>query len=109
MIENEEKLTLVQAAKQIPGRPHASTLWRHINKGFVAADGSRIYLEHLRYGRRIFTSREAIERFAKRIAEASYKPHGRGGEGRRNAWKKPQESSDEVLASIDNELDAEGF
>ena len=109
MIENEHKLTLTQASKRIPGRPHASTLWRHISKGFVAADGSRIFLEHMRYGRRIFTSLEAVERFAKHIAEASYVPHGRTDEDRRSTWKKPQEASDDLLANIDHELDEEGF
>jgi replicative DNA helicase len=35
-LANEEKLTLTQAAKLAPGRPHASSLWRHCRKGCIA-------------------------------------------------------------------------
>lgn len=109
MLSTEPKLTLSQAAKRIPGRPHPSTLWRHISQGYLAADGSRIHLEHVRYGRRIFTSIEAVERFAKRIADASYVAHDRRGGRRQDSWRKVQDTSDDELSMLDNELDAEGF
>ena len=70
MIENETKLTLTQATKHWPGRPHTSTLWRACRKGTLAANGERVFLEHRRFGSRIYTSHEAIERFAQRLTAA---------------------------------------
>ena len=65
MLPNETKLTLVQAAKLAPGRPHASTVWRWCREGI-----NGVRLEYVRFGRRIFTSAEALERFASALASA---------------------------------------
>lgn len=70
MTANEDLITLAQATKFWPGRPHVSTLWRACRRGIVAANGERIRLEHGRYGGKIFTSREAIARFGEAIAKA---------------------------------------
>jgi len=64
-----EKLTLPQAAKLVPGRPHASTLWRWCRRGVKARDGVRVRLAHQRYGQRVFVTEAAIERFAAELAE----------------------------------------
>jgi len=70
MQDDEETLTLTQAAKHCPGRPHVSTLWRACRKGIRAADGTRVHLEHTRFGKRIFTTREAVQRFGARLVQA---------------------------------------
>lgn len=70
MQDDEETLTLTQAAKKCPGRPHVSTLWRACRKGIRAADGTRVHLEHTRFGKRIFTTREAVARFGARLVQA---------------------------------------
>lgn len=70
MIAKEPKLTLTQATRHWPGQPHPSTIWRACRKGVRAANGARIHLEHARFGRRVYTSREAIERFGQRLAAA---------------------------------------
>ncbi len=70
-IEKEATLSLSEAARRLPAidgkRPHASTLWRWCRKG-VGPDHTR--LEYLRFGHRIVTSVEAIQRFTERLAEA---------------------------------------
>ena len=70
MLADETKITLTQGTKVWPGRPHVSTLWRACRKGIRAADGTRIFLEHARFGAKIFTSAEAINRFGEQIAVA---------------------------------------
>lgn len=74
---NDEKLnlqdnllTLPEAALTLPrvggkGTPHPSTLWRWCRLGLGG-----VKLEYLRLGRRIVTSREALDRFAKALAES---------------------------------------
>jgi hypothetical protein len=47
------------------------TVWRWATKGVRAQDGSRVFLEHRRIGsRRLVTSAEAIDRFARALAAA---------------------------------------
>lgn len=70
MLNGETLLTLNEAAKISPGRPHATALWRHCRVGILSKAGGRVKLEHVRFGRRIFTSKEAISRFAQRLADA---------------------------------------
>lgn len=65
----ESTLSLSQAACELPklgGRKlHASSLWRWARKGVRG-----VKLEYVRLGGRILTSREALARFAQRLAEA---------------------------------------
>lgn len=69
MHTDSDKITLTQATKRIPGRPDCSTVWRWVHKGVRAADGTRVYLKAWRYGGRLFTSVEEVERFAEILAE----------------------------------------
>jgi hypothetical protein len=51
------------------GRYGPSAIWRKMVHGSIAADGTRVWLEHIRIGRRKFlTSGRAIARFAARMA-----------------------------------------
>ena len=70
MIETERHLTLSEAARISPGRPHVNSIWRACRKGIKARNGERVKLEHIRFGGRIYTSAEALARFAKRVADA---------------------------------------
>lgn len=56
---DDQLLTLSQAAKLLPGKPHVSTLWRWVQHGCRG-----IKLESLVLAGRRFTSREALDRFA---------------------------------------------
>ncbi|MCH8968605.1 MAG: helix-turn-helix domain-containing protein [Planctomycetes bacterium] len=54
-LQSEQLLTLAEAARHLPTRPHVSTVWRW------AATGG---LETVRLGGRVYTSAEALDRFA---------------------------------------------
>jgi hypothetical protein len=69
VLMNETKLSLTEAAKKIPSRPHSSTLWRWCRQGLHG-----VKLEYLRYGRRIYTTLEALDRFAQALAQADIPP-----------------------------------
>lgn len=77
MQDRETMIPLAEARRHWPGTPHASTLWRACRYGVRASNGQRVYLEHERYGRRIYTSRASIERFGRRLAEADAAHFGR--------------------------------
>jgi hypothetical protein len=60
--EHETRITLTEAAKIAPGRPHNATLFRW------CFDGCRgVRLEYERCGRRIFTTPEALRRFSRKL------------------------------------------
>lgn len=65
---NETPLSLGEACKAIPSldgkRPHISTVFRWMTTGFRG-----VQLEHVRIGRRMCTTREALDRFFQRITE----------------------------------------
>ena len=71
-LQNEDLLTLAEAALAVPrvnGRkPHISTMWRWCRKGLRG-----VQLEHVRVTR-ICTSREALNRFFERLADADTRP-----------------------------------
>ena len=58
-VTTERLLTLAEAANLLPGRPSAATLWRWRVRGIR---GKR--LESVQVGAKIFTSFEALQRFA---------------------------------------------
>lgn len=64
-ILSEDTVTLTEASKIIPGRPHSSTIWRWHQHGCRG-----IKLETAVIGGRRFTSREAIERFVQKTTDA---------------------------------------
>lgn len=59
----KESLTLIEAAKLLPGRPHANTLRRWATRGY-----NGVILRTFRVGRRVCTSQAYIEQF---MAECS--------------------------------------
>jgi len=66
---SDELLGLSQAAAACPPvdgkRPHASSLWRWMRKGCRG-----VRLEHVKVGRRVVTTREALEKFFRETADA---------------------------------------
>lgn len=63
-------LTLGKATSYAPGRPSANCLWRWCRKGVLARDGSRVKLQHVRAGGRVFTTAAWVEEFATALAHA---------------------------------------
>lgn len=67
---DNEHLTLPQAAKIAPGRPSANCVWRWCREGVKSRSGERVRLKHIRVGGRIYTTREWIETFGVELADA---------------------------------------
>jgi len=75
-IEIEGALSLSEAARILPGRPSTSTVWRWARRGLRG-----VRLGYGRVGRKIVTSRSALERFMSDLARVDSEP-GSGCEGR---------------------------
>ena len=64
---SENLIHLSDVPKRVPPgrgkRLHASTVFRWIRNGVQAPSGVRIRLEHVRIGKYLYTSSEALERF----------------------------------------------
>ena len=67
---HDVRLTLTEAARVVPGRPHASTLWRWARRGIRARNGQRIRLRHQRLGARVYVTRDWLDQFATEVAAA---------------------------------------
>ncbi len=65
-ISDEHLVTLAEAARLLPGRPHLCTLYRWVARGVGG-----VKLEAVKVGGRTYTSRESLQRFA----EACTGPH----------------------------------
>jgi hypothetical protein len=94
----EELLTLAEAARLRPpgrnGRPqHISTVYRHALKGFRG-----VRLEVVRLGGSLYTSRQALQRFAERLTAASVHgaPSQQSTTQRRQACEHAAERLDQV-------------
>ena len=72
MLQDEKLIPLSEAVKLVPidPKPHSSALWRWMRKGVKGRNGHRVHLEHMRFGGRVVTSAEALERFGRALAEA---------------------------------------
>ncbi len=69
-ISPTDYLTVAQAARLIPGKPHPSAVWRWCRRGIVARNGVRIRMRHGRAGCRIFTTREWMSAYFEALAQA---------------------------------------
>lgn len=65
-IGTENPLSLTEAAKVAPGRPHLATVWRWCQRGVRG-----VKLETIVVGGRRFTTTEALERFIARTTAAA--------------------------------------
>ena len=62
-ITTDDYLSLSEAAKIAPGRPHVSAVWRWCRLGIVTRAGGRVFLKHLRAGGRVFTAAQWLDDF----------------------------------------------
>lgn len=69
-MQQNEYISLAQAAQQVPGHPHPSAVWRWCRTGVLSRSGIRVRLEHVRIGGRIFTTQLALDVFFKAVADA---------------------------------------
>ena len=82
-IKSSGYLTLSQAAKTVPGRPHASSLWRWYAKGVKTPDGFRVKLRARRFGRNVYTTKEWLKEFGDELAAADQRAGESGNNSRR--------------------------
>jgi len=70
-VQTEAKyLTCIQVAQAAPGRPSANCVWRWARRGVRSRTGDRVYLDHVRAGRKVFIPAGALEKFMAALAEA---------------------------------------
>lgn len=63
-LEVETLISVKQAAELAPGgKVSTDTIYDWRNKGIARRDGTRVYLECFQRGARVFTTREALNRF----------------------------------------------
>lgn len=82
-------------SKIVPGRPHASTIWRWHRRGVKG-----VRLETVLIGGRRYTSREALARFSERVTAAA--------DGTGAAPSTPKARA-RALAQAERDLDAAGI
>lgn len=67
-LTNEDLMTLAQASREVENitgnRPAPSTIWRWIREGRAG-----VHLEHVRIGRKVFTSARALWRFFEAVTK----------------------------------------
>jgi hypothetical protein len=68
--QNEELITLTEAARHTPGRPSVNCIWRWCRKGVLSRCGRRVRLGHIRIGGKIFTSGVWLREFGLELAAA---------------------------------------
>jgi hypothetical protein len=67
--DGELLLTMAEAARQLPGRPSPSALWRWTTSGVLVGD-ARIHLKVYRLGRRLLVRLSDVVDFAERAGAA---------------------------------------
>ena len=85
-IHAETLLTLSEAAKLLPDRPHPSTLHRWRLNGVHG-----VRLESVQIGRKRYTSQEALARFIERSTAAADRQHGTSRQAERRHERAKQE------------------
>ena len=109
---DETVLTLPEAAAVIPTqngkKPSVSTIWRWCRKGLRG-----VQLEYLRCGRRILTSREALDRFFLALAASDERPEftlaSSATPGSTNNARVVSQSGQTAITRAHEELEREGF
>jgi len=93
---SENLITLAEAAKHLPGRPHKATIWRWATGGVRGG----ILLESILSGGVRYTSTEALDRFIKATTEAA---------NRRHAPKRTRRDRQRAIEAAERQLDAAGL
>lgn len=111
-------ITLTEIANITPGRPSANCVWRWCRRGVKSRTGERIHLQHVRMGGTIFSTREWVDEFGRRLAEADAKyfdqVNDRGHEHRaprisRGGRSRCDEARRKAIEDADRELTAAGI
>ena len=63
-------LSITEVANIAPGRPKTNCIWRWCRKGVLSRSGERVRLRHVRIGGMIYSTRQWLDEFGRRLAEA---------------------------------------
>ena len=66
-------LSFSEVTKIVPNRPSTSAIWRWCRKGQKSRSGEIIRLEHVRIGKKIYTSAESLHDYFKEMAQSDAK------------------------------------
>lgn len=94
-----EYLTFAEAAKDLPGRPDSTTIWRWARRGLTSRSGEIVCLDHVRIGGRLLTTKPWLDAFFKAVATSDMK---------HVVQEQPTEPSP-AHQEADEELEAEGM
>lgn len=99
-------LTLGEAAKTLPTRPSTQTLFRWCTRGCRG-----VKLESLRFGRRIVVTPEALDKFARELAEAwnSDRPQSPTGSERAANRTRTSAQREKAILTAEANLAAKGM
>ena len=102
----QQYLTLGEAAKTLPTRPSTQTLFRWTQKGCRG-----VKLESLRFGRRIVVTPEALDKFARELAEAwnSDRPQSPTGNERKSKRTRTPQEREKAIQAAEANLRAKGM
>ena len=109
MLSDECKVTLAQAAANCHTRPHVSAVWRWARRGIKSAAGTRVRLEHIRIGGRIYTSLGALDRFFQAVADADLEHFADKPSSEPALSERSSEQRDREIAAADRRLAAAGI
>ena len=80
-MQDEYYLTLAEAARHLPNKPHPSTVYRWYAKGIRCGD-TQVYLDARPFGKKLYVTLKAVYEFTANVAEAKrrhrQKPAARG-------------------------------
>lgn len=106
-MEERKFLSMTDAAKVLPIRPHVCTIWRWCRKGIQARNGEYIRLRHFRVGGRMFTTKEDLYEFFEKVAVADTEYFARAAadslaalEAKKRVESRPSRSHEEAMRGL---------
>lgn len=81
ILDQNDLLSLSDAAHRCPGHVSQSAVWRWARKGLKARSGNRVRLRHLRVGGRLYTTQANLDGFFADLASADIAHFERGDNG----------------------------
>jgi hypothetical protein len=98
-INREELISLAEVSRAVPGRPALSTIWRWRLKGV-----RNVRLETVVVGGRVYSSRQAVERFIAATTAVSSRQPGDASSSRERL--KARHAAEDFLDSVGIEVRA---
>ena len=110
---DQKLISLSQASRLLPSKPSPSTVWRWGREGVPVGESERIHLKVWRYGRRVYTTRDALAEFGRAVADADLQRFGTAPEtaplsGSATSSARDEQRRDSAAEAAEAELAAAG-